>query len=541
MVGITTLTVVLMLLNLVWNIRQYNAQAELEMKEKAAVITQQLIAIRSFIALKQDTINYSCDGSFEFKHLNPAAVGKGVGEIFNGYSGYKFKQTRPVVRDQYNAPDQYELEAMKQFAADKNIEELWGYDETGEQRVFRYMVPLYYDESCLPCHGRPAGELDMAGHRKEGFAAGNFAGSISIVLPLSLFEAAQRTNIATQVTFILFMVLTNIGLTYLMMEHIVITPIQQLTSKAAEIGKGNLSAQLTEVQTYDEMRALAEEFNLMASKLNELYSGLEEKVAERTALLSAANERLRAQGRELQAMNEKLAGADRLKSEFLAVMSHELRTPLTAIIAFTEILLVEGETLSSLHREYLQDIHESGYLLLGQINDILDMSKIEAGLSKLSGSPVRLKDVLDHLACSMFPLVSKKRLALTVDIAADVPVIIADRDKVTHIFRNLLGNAVKFTPEGGTVAVRATRNGADEIMVTVEDNGIGISQGDQQHIFDKFRQADSAGSREYAGSGLGLSLARKLIEMHGGRIWVESQVGRGSSFSFVLPVKAKGC
>ncbi len=451
MIGIAIITIVLMTVNLLWNIRQYNFQAESEMKEKAEVIAQQLIATRSFIALKQDLINANYDGGYEFKHLNPAAVGKGIGEIFNGYSGYKFKQTRPIVRDPYNAPDNFEREAMKQLAADKNLKELWGYDEIDGNRVFRYLVPLYYDESCLSCHGKPVGLNDISGYAKEGFSSGEFAGSISVVFPMARFEAAQRTNISSQVIFILFMVFVSIGLTYLMMEHIIIMPIRELTGKVAELGRGNLAAQLTEIQTYDEMRSLAEEFNTMASKLNELYNGLEEKVTERTALLSDANQRLLEQGSKLQAMNAKLTETDRLKSEFLAVMSHELRTPLTAIIAFAEILLAEGETLSSLQQEYLQDIFESGHQLLSQINDILNMSKIEAGLAKINCNQIDIKEVLNHLMHSISPLVSKNRLTFIVDISADIPHIIADREKVIHIFRNLISNAIKFTSNGGKI------------------------------------------------------------------------------------------
>ncbi|SDD57940.1 ATP-binding protein [Sporomusa acidovorans] len=545
MVGIAVITIVLMSINLLWNIRQYNSQAESEMKEKAAVIAQQLVATRAFIALKQDTINMNANGGYEFKHLNPAAVGKGIGEIFNGYSGYKFKQIRPQVRDPYNAPDNFELEAMKQLAADKNLKELWGYDEIDGKRVFRYLVPLYYDESCLSCHGKPAGVKDISGYDKEGFSAGEFAGSISVVFPMARFEAAQRTNVSSQVVFILFMVFVSIGLTYLMMEHIIIMPIRELTSKVVELGRGNLSAQVTEIQTYDEMRSLAEEFNTMASKLHELYNNLEGKVAERTALLSKANRRLLEQGNKLQAMNAKLTEADRLKSEFLAVMSHELRTPLTAIIAFAEILLAEGDTLSSLQREYLQDIFESGHQLLSQINDILNMSKIEAGLVKLNYNQVNISEVLDHLRHSISPLLSKKGLAFAVDIPADIPGIVADREKVTHIFRNLIGNAIKFTPAGGAIRITATladdQQNLPAVVVKIQDTGIGISREDQKHIFDKFRQVDSAESREYPGSGLGLALARNLVEMHGGRIWVESEVGRGSTFTFVLPVIAKGC
>lgn len=545
MVGIAAITVVLMTVNLLWNIRQYDSQAESEMKEKAAVIAQQLIATRSFIALKQDTINATSDGCYEFKHLNPAAVGKGIGEIFNGYSGYKFKQTRAIVRDPYNAPDNFEIEAMKQLAADKNLKELWGYDEIDGNRVFRYLVPLYYDESCLSCHGKPVGAKDISGYAKEGFTAGQFAGSISVVFPMERFEAAQRTNISSQVVFILFMVFVSIGLTYLMMEHIIIMPIRELTGKVAELGRGNLSAQFTEIQTYDEMRSLADEFNTMASKLNELYNGLEEKVTERTALLSEANQRLLVQGSKLQAMNAKLTETDRLKSEFLAVMSHELRTPLTAIIAFAEILLAEGETLSSLQREYLQDIFESGHQLLSQINDILNMSKIEAGLAKINCNQIDIKAVLNHLMLSISPLLSKKGLALSVEIAADIPNIVADREKVTHIFRNLISNAIKFTPDGGKINISATlvndQEKLPEVVVKIQDTGIGINREDQKNIFDKFRQVDSAESREYPGSGLGLALARKLVEMHGGQIWVESEVGLGSTFTFILPVIAKGC
>lgn len=545
MIGIAIITIVLMTVNLLWNIRQYNFQAESEMKEKAEVIAQQLIATRSFIALKQDLINANYDGGYEFKHLNPAAVGKGIGEIFNGYSGYKFKQTRPIVRDPYNAPDNFEIEAMKQLAADKNLKELWGYDEIDGNRVFRYLVPLYYDESCLSCHGKPVGLNDISGYAKEGFSAGEFAGSISVVFPMARFEAAQRTNISSQVVFILFMVFVSIGLTYLMMEHIIIMPIRELTGKVAELGRGNLSAQLTEIQTYDEMRSLAEEFNTMASKLNELYNGLEEKVTERTALLSDANQRLLEQGSKLQAMNAKLTETDRLKSEFLAVMSHELRTPLTAIIAFAEILLAEGETLSSLQQEYLQDIFESGHQLLRQINDILNMSKIEAGLAKINCNQIDIKEVLNHLMHSISPLVSKNGLTFIVDISADIPNMVADREKVIHIFRNLISNAIKFTPNGGEITISAAlvndQEKVPEVVVKIQDTGIGINPEDQKYIFDKFRQVDSAEAREYPGSGLGLALARNLVEMHGGRIWVESEVGRGSTFTFVLPVIAKGC
>lgn len=541
MIGIASITVIMMTVNLLWSIRQQSQQAENDMKEKAAVIAQQLIATRAFIAMKQDAINFDSAGNFEFKHLNPAAVGKGIGDIFNGYSGYSFKQTRLKVRDSYNAPDGFEVEGLRQLAADKGLGELWGYQELAGKKVFRYMVPLYYDQSCMPCHGGPAGEKDIAGYLKEGFSPGEFAGAISIVFPMSHFEANQRTNVQTQVYFIVFILLASLGMIYVMMEHIVIMPLRELTGKVVAVGEGSLSAQVSEIQTYDEMRTLANEFNMMAGRLSELYQGLEGKVAERTSLLSEANSRLAEQGRQLQAMNAKLTEADRLKSEFLAVMSHELRTPLTAIIAFAEVLLAEGESLSALQREYLRDILESGHQLLDQINDILDMSKIEAGFIRVNRQTVDLREVLAHIELAMAPLLSKKQLALKIGIDDDVPLICADREKVVHILRNLLGNAIKFTPEGGYIGITVAMAGEEAVKVAVSDTGIGIEANEQAIIFERFRQADSPDRREHPGSGLGLAIARNLVELHGGRIWVESQPGAGSTFSFILPVATKGC
>lgn len=544
MLGIAVIMTVMMAINLLWIITQYRRQAEAEMKEKAMVIAQQLIATRAFIASKQDVINRDAQGNYEFKHLNPAAVGKGIGDIFNQYSDYKFKQTRLKTRDPGNTPDNFEVEMLKKLAADRSLKELWGYDQIAGTRVFRYMVPLYYDESCLPCHGKPAGAKDIAGFPKEGHSAGDFAGAISIVFPMTAFEENIKANVITQVSFILLMVFASIGGIYIMMEHIVVNPIRVLTEKVAELGQGKWDATINEISTYDEMRRLAVEFNSMATKLQQLYSSLEEKVAERTRMLYDANQKLIKQGEELMAMNARLSEADRLKSEFLAVMSHELRTPLTAIIAFTEILLAEGQTLSDVQREYLEDIFESAHQLLGQINDILDMSKIEAGLIRLNRQPVDIRDIVANISRVTSSLIAKKDLDFTAKIAPDVPVIMADYEKVSHILRNLVSNAIKFTPVGGkiSVVVEVTANKSDnpELKVLVKDTGIGINASDRELIFEKFRQVDGAAQREYAGSGLGLAIAKNLVELHGGKIWVEDNVGGGTVFGFTLPLTAKG-
>ncbi|KAF1854652.1 hypothetical protein Lal_00011421, partial [Lupinus albus] len=205
-------------------------------------------------------------------------------------------------------------------------------------------------------------------------------------------------------------------------------------------------------------------------------------------------------------MNEKLTETDRLKSEFLTVMSHELRTPLTAIIAFAEILLDEGQSLSSLQREYLQDIFESGHQLLDQINDILNMSKIEAGLIKLNCTEVDIREIVISLLRNVTPLAHKKGLLLRTEFAEAIPLVLADREKLMHVLRNLISNALKFTPAQGKITISAALEEQLElpaIKVAVKDTGIGISLADQAYIFEKFRQVDSAETRGYPGSGLG--------------------------------------
>ncbi|MCE5284627.1 MAG: DUF3365 domain-containing protein [Pelosinus sp.] len=536
MLSVAAVILTIMTVSLLWNIHQYNRQGEADLKEKAQVICQQLIATRSFIAAKQDTINVDANGRYEFKHLNPAAVGKGISDKFNRFSGYSFKQTRFAVRDQSNAPDNFEVEKMKELAADKRMTEIWGYDEIDNVRVFRYLTPLYYDESCMSCHGQPAGTIDVSGYPREGVSPGDFAGAISVVFPMTGFEAHQYENIISHLVFILFMVMATIGMIYILMKHIVITPLTQLTEKVSEVGSGQWT-QLTDIHTYDEMRHLADKFNEMSQNLNGLYNNLESKVAERTRQLCDANIKLAEQSRELREMYEKLFAADQLKSEFLAVMSHELKTPLTAIIAFSEILLSEGEALSSQQKEYLEDIFESSHQLLGQINDILDMSKIEAGLIRLNARSTDVRQILDSVISVMRPLFQRKNIKLTVNCPEEIPIFICDADKLRHIMNNLISNAIKFTNTGGNISIDMTVENA-ALKVAVCDDGVGISAEDQPYIFDKFRQVHYSHNYENQGSGLGLEIARNLVELQGGLIWVKSELDKGSSFTFTLPLNA---
>jgi GAF domain-containing protein len=243
--------------------------------------------------------------------------------------------------------------------------------------------------------------------------------------------------------------------------------------------------------------------------------------------------------KEIQEKSQQLEIASRHKSEFLATMSHELRTPLNAIIGFSEVLLQQMfGPLNQKQSEYLDDVLSSGRHLLGLINDILDLSKIEAGRMELDLDTFSLVEALQNGVTMVRERAARHGIALNLEVAPDVDLIEADPRKVKQVLFNLLSNAVKFTPDGGRVDVTAARANGD-IVVTVKDTGIGIAPEDHGRIFEEFQQARRQTERSREGTGLGLSLAKRFVELHGGRIWVQSQPGKGSTFTFTLPVRAR--
>ena len=281
-----------------------------------------------------------------------------------------------------------------------------------------------------------------------------------------------------------------------------IGPVRHMDERLQQIASGDFAGRV-EIPNRDELGALAANLNRMSEELGRLYQQLE--------------------------------AASRHKSEFLANMSHELRTPLNAIIGFSEVLLERmfGE-LNPKQEEYLQDIMTSGRHLLSLINDILDLSKVEAGRMELEPSAFDLPAALEGCLTLVRERATRHGITLGLTVDERLGQIVADERKVRQVVLNLLSNAVKFTPEGGRVAVGAAR--ADgSVEVSVSDTGIGIAQDEQEAIFEEFRQAGSDYTRKREGTGLGLALSRKFVELHGGRIWVKSEVGKGSTFTFTLP------
>lgn len=292
----------------------------------------------------------------------------------------------------------------------------------------------------------------------------------------------------------------------------------------------------TKIKEEERLRSLiATQINLLdvykktaveqSKHLESLYLNLEKKVEERT--------------KELRQANIALEKANRLKSEFLATMSHELRTPLNAIIGFAEVL--RDEVIGPLNGDQkgcLDDIHSSGQHLLSMINNILDFTKIEAGKFELKYEEFSLETVIAEVLHAISEFSDKKGISIHTHIHANIPHLVADKIKFKQIMFNLLSNAVKFTAKNGAITINV-KLVEQYVQIGVSDTGIGIKSEDIDKLFKPFFQLDSSYSRRYEGTGLGLVLTKHLVELHGGKIWVESDYGKGSTFTFTLPVKLR--
>jgi signal transduction histidine kinase len=295
-----------------------------------------------------------------------------------------------------------------------------------------------------------------------------------------------------------------------------ILPVREAHRFLREVASGNFASTIT-VPNRDELGELAEQMNRMTRELARLETRQREAAA------------------ELTLVNERLQHASRAKSEFLANMSHELRTPLNAILGFTEMLRdgLYGTPPAEIE-EPLADIQTNGRHLLRLINDVLDLSKIEAGRMELAPTDYSPAEVLESVL-SLRSLAAEKGLVLTIAPPEFLPVAYGDAKRLAQCLMNLVGNALKFT-HAGSVTVGVTLDGAS-LVYAVADTGIGIPKEQLAHVFDEFRQVDATITREYGGSGLGLSITRRFVELHGGRLWVESEVGRGTTFWFSVPLR----
>lgn len=323
-----------------------------------------------------------------------------------------------------------------------------------------------------------------------------------MVAAIDATDRAYRTSQFVVIGFALGSTLLALVLGYVISWSL-IEPVKEIEARLRQIAAGDFT-QRVRVVNRDELGTLASDVNRTSDELGSLYRQLEE--------------------------------ASRHKSEFLANTSHELRTPLNAILGYTELIQdnIYGEVPAKI-REILERVQSNGRHLLGLINDVLDLSKIEAGQLTLSITDYSMKEVVQTVVTATEALATEKGLTLRAMVPDELPPGQGDERRITQALLNLVGNAIKFT-EAGEVAVQAAAaDGA--FQVAVADTGLGIAAADRQRIFEEFHQVDSSSTRKKGGTGLGLSISKKIIELHGGRIWVESELGRGSVFRFTLPVQ----
>jgi signal transduction histidine kinase len=336
-------------------------------------------------------------------------------------------------------------------------------------------------------------------------------------LRASVAAATRRTQLL-MVGFVASSIILALVLGFVISWSFIL-PVHEAYGFLNEVANGNFRASIN-VPNRDEFGVLGERMNRMSRQLGILYADQ------------------RAHTQELQRLNQELKDASKAKSAFLANMSHELRTPMNAILGFNEMILDDlyGEVPTHL-RDPLADIQTNGKHLLKLINDVLDLSKIEAGRMELALAEYSVQDVVDTVGASLQSLAAEKGIHLIVGAQPRIPLAFGDGMRITQCLLNLAGNALKFTKEG-KVEVWAEQKG-DMLEYRVSDTGIGIPKDRIDKIFGEFEQADAAVAREFGGTGLGLSITKKFVELHGGRIRAESELGKGSTISFQIPLRVE--
>ena len=311
---------------------------------------------------------------------------------------------------------------------------------------------------------------------------------------------------------------------YLITHKLILSPVRELTGIAESVSQGEHGVR-SQIATGDEYEELSRAFNAMLSHLQASENELKR-----------INKSLDTKLAQLAERNVALFEANKIKSQFLSNVSHELRTPLSSIIGFAELLREAASAEGGRKHRYAENIMSSGRMLLGLINDLLDLAKIEAGKLDLHLTSVDMPEMARNLIDFMRPLADKKSLQLTSEIPDNIPTITSDSGRIQQILYNLLSNAVKFTPEGGLIELKLGRMEKDQVVVKVRDTGVGIPPDQLSRVFEKFRQLDDSMTREHSGTGLGLAISRDLVQLLGGTIEVTSELGKGSEFTVILPV-----
>ena len=399
-------------------------------------------------------------------------------------------------------------------------------------RQLTYYKALRANQSCMSCHnGKNAATFpSRASDRPDARAP--LAAMVTVTVPMDTIEGELSRNRAILLASAIVTSFLAMLVAYVIVRYIIVKPVLHLKDVSDEIARGNLNLR-ADINTGDEFEELSHAFNRM---LRHMTTVNEE--------LRGVNDNLDAKVDQLAQANMELFNTNAMKDEFLATMSHELRTPLNSILGFSDVL-AQAANLDARQKRYVDNIRTSGRNLMVQINDLLDLAKIESGQMTIQAAPTKIGDVIDSQVGQIMPLADQKNIDLRIQLPEqNLPEINQDSGKIRQILTNLLSNAIKFTPEGGRVRISSRMDGTDLFEICVEDTGIGIPMHEQDQIFEKFRQGSTIDGerdqmkREYGGTGLGLSIVRELARLLGGDVELESEFGKGSMFTVRLPIEA---
>ena len=458
------------------------------------------------------------------------------------------------------------VEARRLFLDDDRDEDEYSeiVEEEGKPRKLLYFAAIRVETACRKCHAEDGSVLNVGSLNAEDLAAALTSAPAGLLesplatelvseadsaadepipkprfrlmnivqIDVSLESVDEQLNRNRAILLATGIVTSFLAMmaAYAIVRYIIVKPVLHLKDVSDQIARGNLNLR-ADISTGDEFEELSHAFNRM---LRHMMTVNDE--------LRSVNGSLDGKIDQLAQANMELFNNNKLKDDFLATISHELRTPLNSILGFSDILQ-SAANLDDRQKRYVGNIQASGQSLMVQINDLLDLAKIESGKMELHPAELQLAEILESQVQQILPLADSRNIGLRIEPPPQpLQVLIQDRSKITQILSNLLSNAVKFTPEGGRVRVASRQLDADFVEFSVEDTGIGIPLQEQEHIFEKFRQGSTIPGgrdhvkREYEGTGLGLSIVRELARLLGGDVSLRSEFGKGSLFSVRLPL-----
>ena len=434
-----------------------------------------------------------------------------------------------------NARDDFEARLLRRFLqvpdspdARENEDRLVN---GGEE--YQYYQPIRVQGPCWTCH-KTVGPIGydplLAGltGAPQRLQEGDLLAVVQVTLPNGPTQKAVNLYWNALLAVAIITAFLAMIAFYITIRYVIVRPLRHLRQVSDAISHGNIALRAG-IHTGDEFEALAVAFNRMLRHLVTIQDELRQ-----------VNTSLDSKVDELAQANMQLYEMNRIKSDFLATMSHELRTPLNSILGFSDVL-GSIAALDDKQKRYVQNIQKSGRMLLDMINNILDLAKIESGKMDIRLTDFNIAQVIGAQCDMARPLTEKKNIDLDTEVQPELPSMHQDQARVQQILNNLLSNAIKFTPEGGRIKVTAERNSRGDLVMRVIDTGVGIAEEDQQTIFEKFRQGQTAMpggdamTREYSGTGLGLSIVKELCKLLDGEVTVESELGTGSTFTVRLP------